>query len=307
MELDMEEVREQVKSDLNEKRKAVSGGAVQRNAEIIEKNLGSIQFIVIGEETDLGTTTQTWSPSDCVVCNGAPSKTIAESFLRAPFKSSEKYFVPCIETHTKIRCTNCVGSGNVQCDDCEGKGTSECRDCWGDGYEERRERCEVCNGESNSDDCQACGGSGTIEYRETCRNCDGTGRVPCSICGGDGITTCLSCNGTGNEHEYKAEMSRIDREFNPRGLPSSWSEDYRKIGKDLNLPISEFTEEHQKFEYRTEEAETYYITYEYRDDIHRVMVTKSNQSTSVVWDPETSYPETSWRRKIGDLKSRFLW
>lgn len=80
-----------------------------------------------------------------------------------------------------------------------------------------------------------------------------------------------------------------------------------KITNILDLACSEFTEEGRAYEIQTEEVEGCYLTYEYGDDTHRVMVANSTLNLAVVWVPETSYPVTSWRRKIGDLKSRLLW
>jgi DnaJ-class molecular chaperone len=306
LKLELENARERVQTELDETNGAVSGGAIQRNATVIDSQTGSIQFTVTGKERRLSPTTRTLPPRKCTVCSGSPPETMAQSFKKSPFSRSFTYYVPDVDTHTRVVCSSCRGSGHVDCTDCGGTGAQDCGDCYGTGYRDVEERCEAC-GESEDSNCQVCGGTGTVEYRETCGGCDGTGRDVCSLCNGSGQIKCYHCDGSGDEHEYKAIEGEISRQFIPSGLPDSWSENHRKIANILNLACSEFTDHGRTYKIQTQEVKTCYLTYKYGDDTHRVMVTNSTHGLEVVWDPETSYPETSWRRKIGDLKSRLLW
>ena len=295
-----------MRTELDETNGAVSGGALQRNATVVDSHPGSIQFTVTGKERGRRPTTRTLPPRRCTVCSGTPPETMGQSFKKSPFRGSDTYYVPDIDTHTRVVCSNCRGSGHMDCTRCSGTGVQECGDCSGTGYREVEEECEAC-GESENNNCQVCGGTGTVSYRETCSGCGGSGREDCSKCSGSGLLTCEYCDGTGDEHEYEALESDISRQFIPSGLPDSWSANNRKIGSVLDLACSEFIEDGREYEIQTKEVEACYLTYEYGDDTHRVMVANSTLNPEVVWDPETSYPETSWRRKIGDLKSRLLW
>lgn len=310
MNIDKSEAKEHIRKELESKNDAVSYDAIERNASNIEFTTSNIEFSVRGTRTSPRTTILNKELHLCPFCNDDPDRPVtsmSESFQRSPFKSSPEFYVPIPDTHTKVECEKCGGVGDVACSQCNGTGLEECFDCSGKGYQEIQEPCDTCGDESSSTNCQICGGSGQIEYRESCSRCDGTGSEACFECNGDGREPCLNCEETGFRHEYEAEVSRINRVIRENGLPEVWSDAHKRVAANLKLPHQEFTADSNSYQLSSKNVKALFFSFNYGDNRHHAVIAKNNSDYTVYWHPSNGYPETSYRRKLADIKSRLLW
>ena len=306
MNINKKVAKEYIQEDLDSRSGAVSYDAIERNASNIEYTTSDIKFLVRGSETSLTNTILNKRPGKCPVCDPEmlPVTSMSESFQQSPFKNSPQFCMPISDTHTKIKCEECGGTGDVFCNFCGGSGFEECGYCSGNGYQEMQEPGEAWGGELSSANCQVCGGSGKVEYRKSCGSCDGTGSESCFDCNGDGRNPCQHCDETGYRHEYEAETSRIHRVIHGYGLPKAWSDVHREVAEALKLPHQKVTTDANSYELFTEKVSASFFSFKYGDNIHNVVTIITNNCPKVFWHPKNRHPETTYRRKLVDVKSR---
>lgn len=299
-------VRDHLLSDLNERSKAISGGALQRNGTISEETTEQIQFSALGRQTESSEKTRESPADECPVCNRSSESSVAMEFRDAPFKSGSIYSVVRSDGHHEHSCRDCSGTGRIDCWSCEGDGYVECFDCRGTGVEQVCEECNICGGQSETEDCQACGGDGMIEYKQSCEICDGTGQEECRSCNGDGLEECSRCGGAGVIHDYRTYEATLSVEYSTTGLPAEWADHGRATASALELPLADFSESGERYWVQTETVEAAFVVCEYAGTDYRAVVTNTTPEASVAWHPAASYPETNLRRKASDLKARLL-
>lgn len=287
----------------------VSSGAFQRHGEIVDTFETSIRFSAEIEAISTETLPKTEVESDCPICHGSPYNWFSECVLQDPF-TEEDYDRALKKSHHRIECPKCESLGEVSCHSCNGNGRSKCSSCDGVGRREYDEECWMCDGSESPDtDCPECGGAGTILVEQQCGDCAGKGHVRCKTCYGNGIISCNRCQGEGILHKYDQTKYNTERSVSASGLPLFWESDPIDFVNKFNWKQEEFDileNGTRSVRLKTPSVNGVFISIRYGDDHHNALLATNTVVDTGIWDPETGYPKTSVRRKLGDLKSLFL-
>lgn len=311
MNLSLSEAEEYVQDALDETYNSVSGGALSRNGEMSEQTHGVLSFLVSVILQSTTTSNHVTSPADCSICSSTQPKPFIDRVLDAPFTSRGTYAIPISSSHEEVPCSACQKTGELLCSNCNGNGRARCERCQGEGSEETVIKCECTKDESQPDaECPNCGGRGKVWVEEVCRTCDGAGHIACGNCNESGLISCDHCLGEGFRHQYQTRDHNVQRFVDLSDVPDSWDTNYRKIGAELTWTNEELVTgktTKQEIAVQTKPREAIFFTVKYGEEQYNVAIVDGPPKREVVWDPSTSYPETSFRRKLGDLKSRIFW
>jgi hypothetical protein len=306
-----DDAQECIQKSLDHTSGTVSGAAFERHGEISALTRGKLSFLISISTTYLGRSNHAVAPSECPLSSNDTPQSYTERILSNPFTPSPKFQIPLSGSHSQIPCNGCQKAGEIVCPACNGNGRTNCDSCSGEGWKEIGYRCECVDADGRPDDqCRVCDGVGEVLREEKCRTCNGTGFTECGRCDSHGLIDCDSCEGTGFRHQYETRDFRAQRTIDASGIPESWETDYRKFGAEFSwrkdqLHVEDSTD--QDIVIQTEPFESAFVEVAYGDDTYRAAVVSDVDGRTVVWDPATSYPSTSVRRKLSDLKSRLLW
>lgn len=287
----------------------VSSSAFERHGEICEcirQQLFVRATVTVSSSRSVETESRRWHQTG----DRKPIQRLREWLLEDPFSGKTTHRVPDPATEEEIPCNACAKSGQVQCYDCNGNGREKCRKCDGTKFRTESQRCPICDGDSGNGDCPKCDGSGQLTSEVPCSHCDAKGHTRCHRCSGTGVTDCENCDGNGFLWQFEAVYFDLTRNIQLSETPSWWGESNREFANEIDwseddIHIQE-TAEH-RFTIRTRSSEAVYVRLMFGDDSYNAAVIDRGDQPTVVWDPETSYPRTSIRRKLSDLKSRVFW
>lgn len=311
MEVTWPEARTTLQETLDETNGAVSGAAFERNGEIKALNRGRLSFHVSVTTQSISKSNQVSAPVSCSVCTVGRQQSFIDRVLTDPFADVEIYRIPIPETHSEVPCSACQKTGEVRCSECNGNGRTACDRCSGNGTEDSWERCDCRNDEGEpAENCPTCNGRGEYRVKEACWDCNGNGHTACDLCDETGVTTCYQCRGEAYRHRYDTTDYHVDRTVTADRMPDSWETDHRKFAATLtwtedNLEVE--TASHNEVSLQTTPREVAFLSFTYGSDKHNAVIVTIDADREIVWDPATSYPEMSYRRKLSDIKSRILW
>lgn len=305
-----ESVLSRIHSLLDTTKGAVSSGAFQRHGEVVNTSESTIKFLAEIESINTETSSKTQVESECPICHGSPPNLFSECVLRNPFSEDEHYERVLKKTHHRIDCPKCSGVSEIACHRCNGNGRSTCSSCDGAGRREYDEECWKCEETEYLDaNCPECGGTKVISNMEPCRNCNGKGHVMCPTCGGNGFVSCNRCQGNGVLHKYDQTRYEVARSVTVSGLASFWESEPIKIANEFNWNRTDFDileNGRRTIRLRTPSCDAVFVSLKYGDDYYNALLGPERVIDAGIWDPQTGYPKTSFRRKLGDLKSRLL-
>jgi hypothetical protein len=164
--------------------------------------------------------------------------------VKPDFAESNKSVV-LSETRSRVKCSNCKGSGATRCQGCKGSGSITCASglfkggCGGSGQVEiTRERKVLRDLDSQGRPMVGMDGSQYRTVREVigmknCSVCHGRGIVSCPDCD-DGLVQCVKCSGKCNIVKYVA----IDQKEFPVNTFSKYFSEYLPEFQTANNPSS---------------------------------------------------------------------
>jgi hypothetical protein len=306
-----EEVETLIKSDLDTRSGAVSGDAFERHGTIESTTPGVLGFGigVTVEETNPGVSLI--APSNCPICSNQRIESLFEYVKNRPFSSLGTHTIPATDTHDETPCNGCRKTGEIFCRKCSGNGQVVCSECDGSGSQRIRRDCENCGGEEPYlRECVRCDETGKVWDTEPCSECQGQRKLTCPSCTGDGKVVCKNCDGSGFRHRYEVTEFSLNRDIQANTLPDSWTDDHHSVGKKLPWETDQLifdTANSNEIYIQTDTLNTVYITVEYGEDSYNAAIVEWLEDNRVIWDPKIEFPQTSIRRKLGDIKSRLLW
>jgi hypothetical protein len=288
----------------------VSSDAFQRHGEVQDVIECTLNFRVITDVENTVTSSKTAASDECPICNGDPPQTLAKYAIRDPLPSGSKYHRPLKKSHHLIDCFVCEGIETTVCDECNGNGRSNCRQCSGTGRRTYKEQCDMCDGAGMiGSTCPECDGEGNIAVERVCKNCRGEGHTQCLKCRGEGVTVCSQCDGEGQLHKYDQTEFEVKYEVRADGLPSVWKASPEDLLERFN-PNQEDWNVRSRGKRRVilemNPVACNCVSLRYDESQYNVLLAIDYPENEAIWDSETSYPKTSVRRKISDLKSRLF-
>lgn len=290
---------------------AVSGSAFQRNGKILDTETCTLNFDINIEVTNATIKTHKTPYADCEICQGDPPRRLGEAVLNDPITSDGTYERYSDTSHQAFDCQVCNSIGSIQCPRCNGNGRERCESCKGERQITDQQDCQECGGTGGeTTDCRRCGSTGTIEVRIRCPTCEGNGHVICGACEGDGTVTCDRCEGSGEVHEYESTIFEVTYDLDVSGFPSTWESSPLALAKKFSFQSEHLASQEITIEWAalsTKPIECTCVNMEYGADQYNLLLVHTLVDRNYVWDPETRWPRTSVRRKLGDIKSRLLW
>jgi DnaJ-class molecular chaperone len=251
----------------------------------------SITIKVLNKTTQSNLT----SPPDCEICQSDPPTKFRQAVLENPLSDDETYERFKKSSHRTIECPQCVGTGEIQCPNCNGNGRERCPSCDGHGKITQQQDCHVCDG--------------TIEFEVRCSTCAGEGHITCQRCSGTRTVDCDRCKGSGEIHKYDSTIFNVTYDIEASDMPRMWDSSLPTLAEEFDfsknhLNAHEITK--RRGDLYTKPIECSCARLQYGDDQHNLLLVHNLPDIDFIWDPETSYPSTSVRRKLGDLKSRLF-
>lgn len=297
-----------LKEHLDSSRWLVSSGAFERHGEICQTKHTSVNFsarITIEASRSQETAARKWPRTH----TATPHRQLETEIAEDPFGGKPKYKFYDTSTEEKIACAACSKSGEVLCHECNGNGREICPNCHGSQFEIVSEPCPKCSDNREAADCNNCGGTGELRTEVPCSRCDGNGHTTCRECRGSGVADCQNCEGSGFLWEFELVTFDLHRKFRMRKKPTWWDSSTDEFVDELDLDGQKMNKKdlgENILQFETPEYRTVFTELKFGEQSYHAAIVYLSSDPTVVWDSKTSYPRTSLRRKLSDIKYRLF-